>query len=157
MQNDQGHDSQSVQCCIAGCGPAGAMLGFLLARRGIDVLVLEKHVDFLRDFRGDTIHPSTIQVLQEVGLADQLLHLPHAKAPALQAHTPQGTITIADFSRLKTRWPYLVFLPQWDFLTFLTNQAQLYPSFHLVMNAQAQELIEEGSVICGVRYQAPDG
>ncbi len=157
MQSEQQKKSQSTRCCIVGCGPAGAMLGFLLARRGIDVLVLEKHADFLRDFRGDTIHPSTIEILQEVGLADQLLHLPHAKASTFQARTPQGTLIVADFSRLKTRWPYLMFLPQWDFLNFLTDQAQLYPNFHLVMNAQAQELIEEGSVVCGVRYQAPDG
>src|SRR6266700_4680094 len=157
MQNDQGHDSQSVQCCIAGCGPAGAMLGFLLARRGIDVLVLEKHGDFLRDFRGDTIHPSTIQIMQEIGLADQLLQLPHAEASAFQVHTQQVTMTIADFSRLKTRWPYLMFLPQWDFLNFLTDEAQHYSSFHLIMNAEAQELIEDGEAIHGVRYKASDG
>src|SRR5258705_12009504 len=108
----------SVRCCIAGGGPAGMMLGYLLARAGVDVLVLEKHGDFLRDFRGDTIHPSTIQIMDELGFADQLLHLPHAKAPAFQVHTQLGTMTIADFSRLKTRWPYLMLLPQWDFLNF---------------------------------------
>lgn len=133
------------------------MLGFLLARRGIDVLVLEKHGDFLRDFRGDTIHPSTLRIMDEIGLANQLLQLPHTKAPSFQVHSQQGTITIADFSRLKTRWPYIMFLPQWDFLNFLTDQARPYPCFHLVMNAEAQELIEEGGVIRGVRYKAPDG
>jgi 2-polyprenyl-6-methoxyphenol hydroxylase-like FAD-dependent oxidoreductase len=100
------------------------MLGFLLARRGVDVLVLEKHGDFFRDFRGDTIHPSTIQIMDELGLADQLLQLPHTEAPAFQVHTQQGTMTVADFSRLRTRWPYLMFLPQWDFLNFLTSQAR---------------------------------
>ncbi len=157
MESDQRHTSQTTQCCIAGCGPAGAMLGFLLARRGVDVLALEKHGDFFRDFRGDTIHPSTIQIMDELGLADQLLQLPHAEAPAFQVHTQQGTMTVADFSRLRTRWPYLMFLPQWDFLNFLTSQARRYPSFHLLMNAEAQELIEEDGVIRGVRYKAPDG
>jgi 2-polyprenyl-6-methoxyphenol hydroxylase-like FAD-dependent oxidoreductase len=133
------------------------MLGFLLARRGIDVLVLEKHGDFLRDFRGDTIHPSTIQIMDEVGLADELLELPHAKASTLQIHMRSGTMTVADFRRLKTRWPYIMFLPQWDFLNFLTDYARRYPSFHLVMNAEGQSLIEEGGVIRGVRYKAPDG
>jgi 2-polyprenyl-6-methoxyphenol hydroxylase-like FAD-dependent oxidoreductase len=101
-----------THCCIAGCGPAGAMLGFLLARRGIDVVVLEKHGDFLRDFRGDTIHPSTLAVMQELGLADELLSLPHTTAPVLNVWTAQGVITVADFRRLKTPWPYLTFLPR---------------------------------------------
>jgi 2-polyprenyl-6-methoxyphenol hydroxylase-like FAD-dependent oxidoreductase len=107
------------------------------------VFVLEKHGDFLRDFRGDTIHPSTIQIMQELGLAEQLLQLLHTEAPAFQARTQQGLLTIADFSRLKTRWPYLIFLPQWDFLNFLTDKARQYPGFHLMMNAEARELIEE--------------
>src|SRR5438105_6900511 len=108
LPSDQSRTSQSAQCCIVGCGPAGALLGFLLARRGIDVLVLEKHGDFLRDFRGDTIHPSTIQIMYEIGLDKQLLQLPHAEASALQVHTQQGTVTVADFSRLRKSWPYLV-------------------------------------------------
>src|ERR1700730_6491474 len=120
-QSNQTQELQHVQCCIAGCGPAGAMLGFLLARQGIEVLVLEKHGDFLRDFRGDTIHPSTMQIMDELGLADQLLQLPHNKAPQLQIRTSEGLLVAVDFTRLKTRWPYLVFLPQWDFLTFLTD------------------------------------
>lgn len=157
MQSDQARYSQSAQCCIVGCGPAGAMLGFLLARHGIDVLVLEKHNDFLRDFRGDTIHPSTMQIMDEVGLAEQLLRLPHAKAPVFQVHTQQGTMTTANFSHLKTRWPYVMLLPQWDFLNFLTDQARRYPNFQLIMNAEARELIEEGGVISGVRYRAPNG
>src|SRR6266853_6138593 len=121
-----------THCCIAGCGPAGAMLGFLLARRWIDVVVLEKHGDFLRDFRGDTVHPSTLAVMQELGLADELLSLPHTTAPVLNVWTAQGVITVADFRRLKTPWPYLTFLPQWDFLNWLTAKARQYPTFHLL-------------------------
>ena len=156
-QGEQTQEIQHVQCCIAGCGPAGAMLGFLLARQGIEVLMLEKHEDFLRDFRGDTIHPSTLQFLDELGLVDQLLQLPHTRAPHLQIRTSRELLISVDFSRLKTRWPYLVFLPQWDFLTFLTEQARQFPSFHLVMQAEAQEIIEEGERVCGVRYKTSDG
>src|SRR6476619_6968320 len=101
-----------TRCCIAGCGPAGAMLGFLLARRGIDVVVLEKHGDFLRDFRGDTIHPSTLAVIQELGLAGELLKLPHQEVPVLKVSIGQSVVTMADFRHLKTPWPYLTFLPQ---------------------------------------------
>jgi 2-polyprenyl-6-methoxyphenol hydroxylase-like FAD-dependent oxidoreductase len=144
-------------CCIAGCGPAGAMLGLLLARKGIDVLVLEKHGDFLRDFRGDTIHPSTMEIMDELGLADRLLLLPHTKASQLRFRTLRGAATLADFSRLRTRFPYLVFIPQWDFLDFVTDEAGRYPNFELVMNAEVRELVEEGGVIRGVRYEAPDG
>lgn len=156
-QSNQTQNTQHVQCCIAGCGPAGALLGLLLARQGIEVLVLEKHGDFLRDFRGDTIHPSTMQIMDELSLADQVLQLPHAKTPVLHIQTPQGTLFDADFSRLKTRWPYLVFLPQWDFLTFLTDKAKHFPTFHLLMNAEAQELIEENGAIRGIRYKTSDG
>ncbi|MGN6755756.1 MAG: FAD-dependent oxidoreductase [Thermomicrobiales bacterium] len=146
-----------TECCIAGGGPAGVMLGFLLARQGVDVVVLEKHGDFLRDFRGDTIHPSTLRILDELGLADDVLRLPHDEAPLLQASTPQGTITIADFRSLRTRWPYIAFLPQWDFLNFIATTAQCYPHFHLRMQADVQEVIEEGGVVRGVRYRGPDG
>jgi 2-polyprenyl-6-methoxyphenol hydroxylase-like FAD-dependent oxidoreductase len=156
QQNDR-RNIQHVQCCIVGCGPAGAMLGYLLARHGVGVLVLEKHSDFLRDFRGDTIHPSTIQIMNELGLADRLLQLPHTKAPTLQVRTSRGPVTLADFRHLKTRWPYLVFLPQWDFLNFLTGEAQHYPGFHLLMNAEGQGLIEEDGEIRGVYYSTPEG
>jgi 2-polyprenyl-6-methoxyphenol hydroxylase-like FAD-dependent oxidoreductase len=146
-----------TQCCIAGCGPAGAMLGFLLARRGIDVVVLEKHGDFLRDFRGDSIHPSTLAVMQELGLADQLLSLPHSTASMLKVSIAQSVITMADFRHLKTPWPYLTFLPQWDFLNFLTEKARQYPTFHLIMNAEAKDPIEESGSIRGIRYHTHDG
>jgi 2-polyprenyl-6-methoxyphenol hydroxylase-like FAD-dependent oxidoreductase len=133
------------------------MLGLLLAKRGVDVLVLEKHADFLRDFRGDTIHPSTMEIMDELGLADRLLSLPHTRASQLRFRTPQGTATLADFRDLKTRFPYLAFMPQWDFLDFVSQEAERYPNFELVMNAEVRELVQEGGVIRGVRYETPDG
>jgi 2-polyprenyl-6-methoxyphenol hydroxylase-like FAD-dependent oxidoreductase len=148
---------QHAACCIVGGGPAGAMLGLLLARKGVGVLVLEKHGDFLRDFRGDTIHPSTMEIMDELGLAEKLLCVKHTKAPRLQFRTPQGTVTVADFRRLKTRFPYVAFMPQWDFLDFVTGEAKRYPNFRLEMNAEVTELLEEDGVIRGVRYEAPDG
>src|SRR5918998_842423 len=148
---------QRAACCIVGGGPAGAMLGLLLARKGVDVLVLEKHGDFLRDFRGDTIHPSTMEIMDELGLAEKLLRVKHTKAPRLRFRTPQGTVTVADFRRLKTRFPYVAFMPQWDFLDFVTGEAKRYPNFRLEMNAEVTELLEEGGVIRGVRYETHDG
>jgi 2-polyprenyl-6-methoxyphenol hydroxylase-like FAD-dependent oxidoreductase len=144
-------------CCVIGCGPAGAMLGLMLAREGVDVLVLEKHADFLRDFRGDTLHPSTMEIMDELGLADGLLRLRHAKAPRIRARLPGRTITVADLSRLKTHHPYITFMPQWDFLDFVTKEARRYPGFRLEMNAEARELIQEDDVVRGVRYETPDG
>ncbi len=146
---------QATSCCIVGGGPAGAMLGLLLARKGVDVVVLEKHGDFLRDFRGDTIHPSTMEIMDELGLADKLLRLEHTKAPRLRFRTPQ--VTVADFRRLKTRFPYVAFMPQWDFLDFVTKEAARYPNFRLEMNAEVKELVEEDGAVRGVRYEAPDG
>ena len=148
---------QRAACCIVGGGPAGAMLGLLLARKGVDVLVLEKHGDFLRDFRGDTIHPSTMEIMDELGLAEKLLRVKHTKAPRLRFRTPRGTVTVADFRRLKTRFPYVAFMPQWDFLDFVTGEAKRYPNFRLEMNAEVTELLEEGGVIRGVRYETHDG
>jgi len=144
-------------CCVIGCGPAGAMLGLMLAREGVDVLVLEKHADFLRDFRGDTLHPSTMEIMDELGLADGLLELRHTKAQRITARLPGRTVTVADLGRLKTRHPYITFMPQWDFLDFVTKEAKRYPNFHLEMNAEAKELIQENGVIRGVRYETSDG
>ena len=132
---------QRATCCVIGCGPAGAMLGLMLAREGVDVLVLEKHADFLRDFRGDTLHPSSMEVMDELGLADGLLRLPHTKAREIHARLPGRTVTVADLGRLKTRHPYITFMPQWDFLNFITTEAERYPSFRLEMGAEANELI----------------
>ncbi len=114
-----------VDCCIAGGGPAGMMLGLLLARQGVEVMVLEKHGDFLRDFRGDTVHPSTLRLLDELGLADEFLELPHQKVTRLGVTTDDGTYVLADFGRLPGKFPFLAFVPQWDFLDFLADQARL--------------------------------
>src|SRR5438874_13531493 len=118
-----------TRCCIAGGGPAGMMLGFLLARAGIDVVVLEKHKDFLRDFRGDTIHPSTLEVMHELGLLEDLLKLPHQKAPRLTAQVGGLALTVADFTHLAMRCRYIAFMPQWDFLNFLAARCARYPTF----------------------------
>lgn len=148
---------QRARCCVIGCGPAGAMLGLMLAREGVDVLVLEKHADFLRDFRGDTLHPSSMEVMDELGLADGLLRLPHTKAREIHARLPGRTVTVADLGRLKTRHPYITFMPQWDFLNFITTEAERYPSFRLEMGAEAKELILEDGVVRGVRYATQEG
>ncbi|HXM58457.1 MAG TPA: FAD-dependent oxidoreductase [Candidatus Dormibacteraeota bacterium] len=146
-----------TQCCIAGGGPAGAMLGLLLARRGLDVVVLEKHADFLRDFRGDTIHPSTMEVLDELGLADAFLALNPNRVSHLTGNTPAGRITVADFRDLRSRYPFVALIPQWDFLAFLTRQASRCSGFHLLMRAEATDLVEEDGVVRGLRYESPDG
>src|SRR5436190_1856948 len=146
-----------VACCIAGCGPAGAVLGLLLARAGVEVLVLEKHGDFLRDFRGDTIHPSTLEVIDELGVIDQFLSLPHRKVRELNAVLDQGSFRLSDFGRLRRPHPYLVFMPQWDFLDFLTARARDRPGFDLRMNAEVLEPLHADGRVAGVRYRGPDG
>lgn len=143
-------------CCIVGGGPAGMMLGFLLARAGIETIVLEKHADFLRDFRGDTIHPSTLQAMDDLGLLEEFLALPHQEARQLSAVVGDETITIADFSHLPTRAKFIALMPQWDFLNFLASKAKLYPSFRLMMQAEVDGLIEEG-VVRGVKAKTPEG
>ncbi|MGA9137516.1 MAG: FAD-dependent oxidoreductase [Methylovirgula sp.] len=143
-------------CCIVGGGPAGMMLGFLLARAGIETIVLEKHADFLRDFRGDTIHPSTLQAVDDLGLLEEFLALPHQEARQLSAVVGDETITIADFSHLPTRAKFIALMPQWDFLNFLASKAKLYPSFRLMMQAEVDGLIEEG-VVRGATAKTPEG
>ncbi|MEH2306353.1 FAD-dependent oxidoreductase [Nostoc sp.] len=150
-------DVQTTDCCIVGGGPAGAVLALLLARQGISVMLLEAHKDFDRDFRGDTIHPSVMEIMEELGLSDRLLELPHAKMRQIRFKTPEDTVTLADFSHLKTRYPYITMLPQVKFLEFITQEAQKYPSFHLVMGANVQELIAENGEIQGVRYRGGGG
>ena len=147
-----------VDCCIAGCGPAGAVLGLLLARAGLDVVVLEKHADFLRDFRGDTIHPSTLEILDDLGLAERLLgELPHSEVGQFDIRLPGGVELSVDFSELGTRFPFIAFVPQWDFLRFVTNEAGRYSGFRLVMEAEAQSLVFDGERVAGVSYRTPDG
>jgi 2-polyprenyl-6-methoxyphenol hydroxylase-like FAD-dependent oxidoreductase len=147
----------STRCCVVGGGPCGLMLGFLLARAGVDVVVLEKHVDFLRDFRGDTVHPSTLDVMAELGLLDDFLKLPHQKAPNIGAVFMGQQYAFADFSYLPTRCKFIALMPQWDFLNFLADRGKSYPSFHLRMRAEAVDLIEDGGRIAGVRANTPDG
>ena len=147
----------SVRCCIAGGGPAGMMLGLLLARAGLDVLVLEKHADFLRDFRGDTLHPSTLQVMHELRLLDRLLKLPHQKVSRLKGQFGDLALTVADFTHLPTRCRFIAFMPQWDFLNLLAQEGARHPNFRLRMRAEATDLIHEKDRIVGLRAQTPDG
>lgn len=147
----------NTQCCIAGGGPAGMMLGFLLARAGVKVDVLEKHADFLRDFRGDTVHPSTLEVMHELGLLDEFLTLPHEKVYRLGGIVGETPVNMADFSRLRVHAPFVAFMPQWDFLNFMAKKATAYPNFRLHMQAEATELLAEGEKIIGVRAKTPQG
>jgi len=144
-------------CCVAGGGPAGMMLGFLLARAGVAIIVLEKHPDFLRDFRGDTIHPSTLELMYELGLLDEFLKLPHSRVERLSGQVGETTITLADFSHLPTHCKFIALMPQWDFLDFLAAHGKRYPSFDLRMRAEATNLIEERGRIVGLRAKTPDG
>jgi 2-polyprenyl-6-methoxyphenol hydroxylase-like FAD-dependent oxidoreductase len=146
----------TTQCCIAGGGPAGMMLGFLLARAGIDVVVLEKHADFLRDFRGDTIHPSTLQLMHELGLLDEFLQLPHRKIEQLAGQIGDTCVTIADFTKLPTVCKFIVLMPQWDFLNFLADHGRRYGGFHLMMRTEAVGLIESGSQVKGLTARHED-
>jgi 2-polyprenyl-6-methoxyphenol hydroxylase-like FAD-dependent oxidoreductase len=145
-----------TRCCIAGGGPAGMMLGFLLARRGVDIYVLEKHTDFLRDFRGDTIHASTLEVMYELGILEQLLKRPHQEVRELAGQVGTETAKIADFTHLSTRCKFLAFMPQWDFLNFIVEQARVYPGFHLEMEAEVTDLVESGGRVTGVRGKKND-
>lgn len=149
--------SISVRCCIAGGGPAGMMLGLLLARAGVDVVVLEKHADFLRDFRGDTIHPSTLEVMHELGLLERLLALPHQKVLRINGQFGDLALTVADFSSLSTHCRFVAFMPQWDFLNFLAEEAARYPTFQLRRQADVTGLLEEAGSVAGVWARTPDG
>lgn len=144
-------------CCIAGGGPAGMMLGLLLARAGVDVVVLEKHGDFLRDFRGDTIHPSTLEIMHELGLLEDFLKRPHQPVSEFGALIDGKRFRVADFSTLPTRCKFIAFMPQWEFLDFIALAARRYPSFRLMMDCAVTDLVESGGRITGVRTQTPEG
>jgi 2-polyprenyl-6-methoxyphenol hydroxylase-like FAD-dependent oxidoreductase len=147
----------SVQCCIAGGGPAGMMVGLLLARADVSVLVLEKHADFLRDFRGDTLHPSTLEIMHELGLLERFLRLPHQKVPRINARFGEMEFTVADFSHLPTRCRYVAFMPQWDFLNFLVEAGSQHPTFQVRMSAEVTNLIEDGGSVVGLCAEMPSG
>ena len=147
----------NTTCAIAGGGPAGVMLGFLLARAGVPVVVLEKHADFFRDFRGDTVHPSTLEVIYELGLLDAFLKVPHQKIERLSLQFGDTNIALADLTHLPTHCKFVALMPQWDFLNFLAAQGKRYKTFDLHMQTEATDLIEEGGRIVGLRARAPDG
>ncbi len=146
-----------TRCCVAGGGPAGMMLGFLLARAGIDVVVLEKHADFLRDFRGDTVHPSTLELMYELGLLDEFLKRPHQEVVQLLGIIGGTAVPVADFSHVPTHCKFIALMPQWDFLNFLAESGRRYPSFRVLMRAEVTDLIDAGDRIAGVRATTPDG
>ncbi|MNR88169.1 Pentachlorophenol 4-monooxygenase [compost metagenome] len=146
-----------TRCCIAGGGPAGMMLGLLLARAGVDVLVLEKHGDFLRDFRGDTVHPSTLEIMHELGLLTAFLQRPHDEVRELSINLAGTELKLADFSRLGTRCKFIAMMPQWEFLDFLRDEALRYPNFRLLQNAQVDGLLEDSERITGVQVTTADG
>jgi 2-polyprenyl-6-methoxyphenol hydroxylase-like FAD-dependent oxidoreductase len=146
-----------TQVCIAGGGPAGMMLGYLLARSGIEVVVLEKWPDFFRDFRGDTIHPSTMENLAELGLLESFLKLPHQKVVRLSGQVGQDMLYLVDFSGLRVHAPFIAFVPQWDFLNFMADNAKRFRQFTLLMNTEATTLIEEGGRIVGLNATSPNG
>ena len=147
----------TTQCCIAGGGPAGMMLGFLLARAGVHVVVLEKHADFFRDFRGDTVHPSTLEFMYELGLLDRFLKLPHQEVETLSAQIGAEHVQLVDFRHLPTHCKFVALMPQWDFLNFLAEQGKRYQTFDLRLQAEAMELIEENGRVVGLIADTPDG
>src|SRR6266446_5499687 len=152
-----GASELSVRCCIAGGGPAGMMLGFLLARAGVSVLVLEKHADFLRDFRGDTIHPSTLEVMYELGLLQEFLQRPHQELSKIGVVFGNYPLTVAEFRHVPTHCKFVALMPQWDFLDFLSTRARKFSNFDLRMQHEAVGLVRDGDHIVGVEVQTPNG
>jgi 2-polyprenyl-6-methoxyphenol hydroxylase-like FAD-dependent oxidoreductase len=150
-------EHMETRVCIAGGGPAGMMLGYLLARAGVEVVVLERHGDFLRDFRGDTIHPSTLEVMNELGLLDEFLKRPHQRMQRLAAQIDDFSVAIADLSHLPTKCKFVALMPQWDFLNFLVEAGRKFSTFRVMMNAEATDLIEEAGAIRGVRVKGETG
>lgn len=150
-------DITQTTCCIVGAGPAGVILALLLARQDIPVLLLEAHADFDREFRGDTIHPSSLQILDELGLAERLLQFPHGEVRQISGQAGSNTVTVADFSILKVKYPYIALIPQTTFLDFVVNEAGRYPTFQCIMGAQVDDFVKEDGRVRGVRYRGVDG
>ncbi|HEX6860624.1 MAG TPA: FAD-dependent oxidoreductase [Caulobacteraceae bacterium] len=147
----------TTTCCIAGGGPAGVMLGFLLARAGVEVVVLEKHADFLRDFRGDTVHPSTLEVMHELGLLERFLERPHQELSEIRGKIGGVESVVADFSHLPTHCKFVAMMPQWHFLDFLADEGRKYPTFRLIMEARARDLVFEGERVAGIVAETAEG
>lgn len=147
----------STRCCIAGGGPAGIMLGLLMARAGVETVVLEKHADFLRDFRGDTVHPSTLQIMDELGLLEDFLSRPHQKVSHLTGYAGNTAIPVADFSHLPAKYAFVALMPQWEFLNFLVEHAKQYPTFKLLMQTEGTELIFNQKRVVGVNALSDHG
>jgi 2-polyprenyl-6-methoxyphenol hydroxylase-like FAD-dependent oxidoreductase len=147
----------TARCCIVGGGPAGMMCGLLLARAGIDVVVLEKHADFLRDFRGDTVHPSTLELMYELGVLEDFLRRPHQELAQIGAQVDDFTVTVGDFSHLPTQCKFVGLMPQWEFLNFIAEKAKAYPGFHLRMETEVTDLLIENGKVAGVCAKAPRG
>ncbi|MGC2406137.1 MAG: FAD-dependent oxidoreductase [Candidatus Cybelea sp.] len=148
---------RQADCCVVGGGPAGMMAAMLMARAGVRTVLLEKHADFLRDFRGDTIHPSTLDVMDELGLLQSFLERPHQEVTTLAGNLGDTLVTVADFTHLPTRCKFVAFMPQWEFLNFLAEEAKRYPAFTLEMQARAEDLLWENGRVAGVRAQTPEG
>ena len=155
--SEEVRDVRRTTCCVVGGGPGGAVLALLLARAGVDVTLLEAHPDFDREFRGDTLHPSVMEIMDQLGLAERLLELRHTELRTFTLQTASGPFTPVDLSRLDTKYPYITMMPQTSFLEFVTGEAERYPNFRLVMGARVRELVEEDGVVRGVRYEAEDG
>jgi 2-polyprenyl-6-methoxyphenol hydroxylase-like FAD-dependent oxidoreductase len=147
----------TTRCCIVGGGPAGMMLGYLLGRAGVETLVLEKHADFFRDFRGDTVHPSTLQVMDELGLIQGFLKLPHQQLQTMDGQFGSTSLRIADISRTNAKYPFIAFMPQWDFLNFLRENGKRFPSLKVMMKADATDLVWWGDRVVGVKADTPEG
>ena len=149
--------AEKTTCAIIGGGPAGMVLGLLLARAGVEVTLLEKHGDFLRDFRGDTVHPTTLRLLDELGLWERFAAMPHSEVQTAKFEADGRSVTYVDFGRLRQPHPFVAMVPQWDLLNLLAEAAQTEPSFTLRMKTEATGLLRDGGRVTGVRYQGPDG
>jgi 2-polyprenyl-6-methoxyphenol hydroxylase-like FAD-dependent oxidoreductase len=157
LQDNPVSETLAARCCIVGGGPAGMVCGFLLARAGIDVVVLEKHADFLRDFRGDTIHPSTLELMYELGILEGFLRRPHQELSRIGAQINDFTVAIADFSHLPTHCKFVGLMPQWEFLNFVAEKARAYPGFHLHTETEVTDLLIENGKVVGVRAKSTRG